>query len=93
MRQDAQKYARKAGVQNVRVSPHTFRHYFATKFLRNGGDPIALQRILGHRDMHMVSIYVNYTKSDIREQHEKFSPVASLGRAVKPRNKGKVKLK
>nr|WP_245631799.1 site-specific integrase [Alicyclobacillus ferrooxydans] len=40
-------YAKKAGINNVRVSPHTFRHYFATKFLRNGGGPIALQHILG----------------------------------------------
>ncbi len=87
------KYGMKAGVKNVRVSPHTFRHYFATKFLLNGGDPIALQRILGHRDMSMISIYVNYTKSDIRKQHEKFSPVVSLEKNIKPRKKGRVKLK
>ncbi len=37
-------YGRKAGITNVRISPHTFRHYFATKFLLNGGDPVALQR-------------------------------------------------
>lgn len=87
------KYAKQAGIRHVRVSPHTFRHYFATKFLLNGGDPISLQRILGHRDMHMVSIYVNYTKADIRAQHEKFSPVTSLQPQMTSRKRGRVRVK
>jgi integrase/recombinase XerD len=87
------KYAKKAGITNVRVSPHTFRHYFATKFLLNGGDPVALQRILGHRDIKMISIYVKYTKADLREQHERYSPVLSLNPTSPHKKRGKVKLK
>lgn len=87
------KYAKQAGIRNVRVSPHTFRHYFATRFLKNGGDPIALQRILGHRDMHMVSLYVNYTKADLREQHEKYSPVAVIETSSRTRKRGRVQFR
>ncbi|MCT2195213.1 tyrosine-type recombinase/integrase [Paenibacillus sp. p3-SID1389] len=71
-------YAKRAGVTGPRVSPHTFRHYFAVKFLREGGDPIALARILGHTSLNMTQVYVKYTGTDLREQHDKASPVTHL---------------
>lgn len=71
-------YARRVGVKTARVSPHTFRHYFAVKFLRGGGDPIALQRILGHTSMNMTQVYVRYTGSNLQEQHDKASPVMAV---------------
>lgn len=72
------KYGQKAGVKNARVSPHTFRHYFAVKFLKEGGDPIALARILGHTSLNMTQVYVKYSKTDLVEQHDKASPVMNL---------------
>lgn len=72
------KYGKKAGVTGARVSPHTFRHYFAVKFLLNGGDPFALMKILGHTDMSMTRKYVNYLNSNVQEIHDKASPVTSL---------------
>lgn len=71
-------YAKRVGVTRPRVSPHTFRHYFAVKFLRGGGDPMALARILGHTSLNMTQVYVKYTGGDLLEQHDKASPVTSL---------------
>ncbi|WP_438351371.1 tyrosine-type recombinase/integrase [Paenibacillus sp. FA6] len=71
-------YAKRVGVTGCRVSPHTFRHYFAVKFLRGDGDPMALARILGHTSLNMTQVYVKYTGTDLREQHDKASPIMSL---------------
>lgn len=83
------KYGKKAGIEDARVSPHTFRHYFAVKFLKSGGDPIALMRILGHTSLTMTERYVKYTKSDLSEQHEKASPVVNLIGHSNERKSGK----
>ena len=73
-----EKYARRAGIDGVRCSPHTFRHTFAIIYLRNGGDVFSLQRILGHSSLEIVRIYVNYAEADIKACHQKFSPVDNL---------------
>lgn len=87
------KYGKKAGVTTARVSPHTFRHFFAVKFLRSGGDPIALARLLGHTSLEMTQVYVKYTRSDLREQHDKASPVANLIDGGNERKRGKMRFK
>ena len=55
------KWGRLAGLTESRCSPHTFRHYFATHFLRRGGDIVSLQRMLGH------------TRLDVTERYSKLS--------------------
>ncbi len=73
------KYANKADrIIKGRPSPHTFRHYFAVNYLKNGGNPFALMRILGHTDMAMTEKYIRYVDSDLTEIHEKASPVEAL---------------
>jgi integrase/recombinase XerD len=87
------KYAVKANYPiNARVSPHTFRHYFAVKFLRNGGDPFALMKILGHTDISMTQRYVRYAKAQIKEIHEKASPVESIV-ANRKKSRGRVRFR
>lgn len=81
------KLGKKAGVKNVRVSPHTFRHTFAKNWILAGGDSFSLQKILGHTTQEMVSQYVNLATNDLRTQHSKFSPVDRL--IVEPRNQKK----
>jgi integrase/recombinase XerD len=68
------EYGKQAGIADkVRCSPHTFRHTFALNFLKENGDMVALQRILGHSSMDMVRKYVQHTSEDIRDAHDKFT--------------------
>lgn len=66
---------RKIGATGARFSPHTFRHTFATLYLKNGGNVFSLQKILGHNSLNTTRIYVNLSQSDIRTQMQKFSPL------------------
>lgn len=77
-----QDYGKAAGIQGVRVSPHTFRHTMAKFYILNGGDPFTLRRILGHSTLDMVEYYVELFSSDIKQQHKKFSPVENLRRVI-----------
>jgi integrase/recombinase XerD len=67
-----------AKISGVRVSPHTLRHTFATSFIRNGGDPFALQRLLGHSHIETTLLYVHLVGTALREAHAKASPVDRL---------------
>lgn len=72
------KYGSMAGIDNVRCSPHTFRHTFAKLSVQNGADVFSLQSCLGHSSMDMVRHYVNMFSNDIYESHKKFSPLEKL---------------
>jgi integrase/recombinase XerD len=77
-RRDMQDYGEKASIKNKRVSPHTLRHTGALFYVMNGGDPFSLQKILGHSDMSMVRKYIQMTESDVKRQHNAFSPLNRL---------------
>jgi len=65
----------------TRVLPYDLRHSFALYFLRNGGDALTLQRIMGHTDLAMTKRYIAMSQEETRAIHEKASPVIGvLGR-------------
>lgn len=69
------RLGKKASIQAVRCSPHTFRHTFALNFLRSGGSAFALKETLGHEDLKMTQKYVRLASADIERQHRAYSPV------------------
>ncbi|MGP4061813.1 tyrosine-type recombinase/integrase [Halobacillus sp. H74] len=71
-------FGRKAKIEGVRCSPHTFRHTFAKMSVQNGADVFHLQAVLGHTSLDMVRNYVNLFSRDVFESHRKFSPVEKL---------------
>jgi site-specific recombinase XerD len=71
-------YGYAAGIRGKRVSPHTLRHTFAVNWLRNGGDTLSLQRLLGHSSPAMTARYVNFLTADLAEMHRTVSPLDRL---------------
>ena len=71
-------YGKMAGLSHIRCSPHTFRHTCAKQYIKNGGDILSLQKLLGHSSLEMVRHYVNLWGSDLQEMHRRFSPVEGL---------------
>ena len=70
-----EKYSKRL---DCKIRGYDLRHLFALAFLRRGGNAFALQQIMGHKSMDMTRRYVNLVQGDIREMHDKASPVASL---------------
>ena len=61
-----------------RAYPHLLRFSFAIQFLRNGGDPFTLQKILGHRSLDMTKHYVRLANTDVEKSLKKYSPIEQL---------------
>lgn len=65
--------AQKAGITKT-VSPHTFRHSFATHLVEAGADLRAVQEMLGHESITTTEIYTHLDKDYIRETLNRYHP-------------------
>jgi integrase/recombinase XerD len=62
-----------AGIQKI-ISPHTFRHSFATHLLEGGANLRVIQQMLGHESIQTTEIYTHMDKTYLREQILTFHP-------------------
>lgn len=69
--------AARAGVSHANV--HKFRHTFAITFLRNGGNVLELQKLLGHERMETVRIYAELATTDLSNAQAMASPADNWG--------------
>lgn len=69
------KLVQKAGL-NIKISPHTIRHTFATDMLEEGADLVTVKELLGHESLNTTSIYTHITNEQIKKTYNMAHPRA-----------------
>ena len=66
-------HTQKAGIKK-KISPHTFRHSFATHLLQNGADLRAIQQMLGHESITTTEVYMHIDRTHLAVVMNTFHP-------------------
>ncbi|CAB1244204.1 Recombinase XerC [Ruminococcaceae bacterium BL-6] len=72
------RYLIKCGLGNKHYTIHKCRHSFATLLYENGVDLLAIQKMLGHRDLNSTKIYTHLTNAHMKEEVKKFPKIISV---------------
>ncbi|MBS1795523.1 MAG: tyrosine-type recombinase/integrase [Acidobacteria bacterium] len=73
MRRDLNSILGSLGITDLEGSFHAFRRCFATNYIRNNGNPLKLQRMLGHTTLAMTNKYVRLVSDDLSQEHQRTS--------------------
>lgn len=61
---------------DIKISPHTIRHTFATDMLEEGADLMTVKELLGHESLNTTSIYTHVTNNQMRKIYDMAHPRA-----------------
>ena len=68
------KWSKNAGIAK-KISPHTFRHSFATHLIEGGADIRFVQHMLGHADISTTQIYTQLDQTTLKEKYDEFGDI------------------